>query len=122
MEFVHGKGCYFLVFVPTITVLDKYGTFIARCNALIEKVSSFRESSPALAIVAREALLGYASLSGEVFATAADRTAFQLQFMQQVRSVGLPATTRCEMCAIEHVCRRPCLAVLKPQTSVDCAL
>eukprot|EP01052_Picozoa_sp_SAG31_P001379 SAG31_NODE_47_length_30979_cov_41.708841_13_plen_125_part_00 len=34
----YGKGCYFLVFVQ---LLEKYGTFIARCNALIEKVSSF---------------------------------------------------------------------------------
>eukprot|EP01052_Picozoa_sp_SAG31_P058065 SAG31_NODE_17536_length_667_cov_1.073944_1_plen_55_part_01 len=24
-------------------LLEKYGTFIARCNALIEKVSSFRD-------------------------------------------------------------------------------
>eukprot|EP01052_Picozoa_sp_SAG31_P028022 SAG31_NODE_2670_length_5271_cov_4.007541_6_plen_104_part_00 len=94
----------------------------ALVNSLFTTAGRTRESSPALAIVAREALLGYASLSGEVFATPADRTAFQLQFMQQVRSVGLPATTRCDMCAIEHVCRRPCLAVLKPQTSVDCAL
>eukprot|EP01052_Picozoa_sp_SAG31_P014986 SAG31_NODE_948_length_10825_cov_9.412829_19_plen_166_part_00 len=27
-------------------LLEKYGTFIARCNALIEKVSSFRDSLP----------------------------------------------------------------------------
>eukprot|EP01052_Picozoa_sp_SAG31_P026745 SAG31_NODE_2447_length_5678_cov_5.028141_2_plen_193_part_00 len=33
-----GKGCYFLVLCP---LSEKYGTFIARCNALIEKVSSF---------------------------------------------------------------------------------
>eukprot|EP01052_Picozoa_sp_SAG31_P033312 SAG31_NODE_3746_length_3928_cov_4.375555_2_plen_440_part_00 len=33
------KDCYFSFLCP---LLEKYGTFIARCNALIEKVSSFR--------------------------------------------------------------------------------
>eukprot|EP01052_Picozoa_sp_SAG31_P027322 SAG31_NODE_2547_length_5528_cov_4.438202_3_plen_130_part_00 len=31
----NGKGCYFLVFVQ---LFEKCGTFIARCNALIEKM------------------------------------------------------------------------------------
>eukprot|EP01052_Picozoa_sp_SAG31_P050220 SAG31_NODE_11363_length_1038_cov_3.144835_1_plen_167_part_00 len=35
-----GKGCVTFSFLRPL--LEKYGTFIARCNALIEKVSSFR--------------------------------------------------------------------------------
>ena len=57
----------------------------ALITALFTTAGRTRNVAPTLGTSAREALLGFATLSGEVFSAPADRTAFQLHFFQQVR-------------------------------------